>query len=165
MRRSLDVPSRWGFFTVFAVLALMFCVLSFSACRGLFGATDAGAAQRRALPGSPGKVTVVWRTESEQNCYGYYVYRARSANGPFEKVNKSVIPGAGTTHVPRPYTLVDQPLPVGEIFYYRIEQVDLDGSTRIVTPVPASCSVTQPADRQFLGEPETAKHKPEPGKK
>lgn len=92
-----------------------------------------------------GKVTITWGTESEQECYGYFVWRADTKEGPFEKVNAKMVPGGGTTHVPRRYRVVDQPLPMGATYYYKVEQIDLTGVRRDLTPV-VPCTVTQPAD-------------------
>ena len=97
------------------------------------------------LPAAQGKVTITWGTESEQECYGYYVWRAETQEGPFEKVNAKMVPGGGTTHVPRRYRVVDQPLPMGATYYYKVEQIDLTGARRDLTPV-VPCTVTQSAD-------------------
>ncbi|MBN1867833.1 hypothetical protein JW916_11120 [Candidatus Sumerlaeota bacterium] len=94
----------------------------------------------------PGKATISWTTQSEENCYGYFVYRSESEKGPFKRINKKgVIPGAGTTTVPQDYQYVDQPLPMGKTYYYYVEALDLSGNKHDVTPV-AGVVVSKPAD-------------------
>jgi len=141
--------------TIWAPIAafLMAAAIPVTGCGGHRLDATSPPPPQQAAPGSPGKVLVEWQTESEQECYGYYIYRARAKDGPFEKVNRNLVQGGGTTHVPRSYRLVDQPLPAGETFYYQIEQVDLDGAKRIITPNPAEVRVSQPADPAFRATP------------
>ncbi|MCX7717795.1 MAG: hypothetical protein N2111_05235 [Candidatus Sumerlaeaceae bacterium] len=81
---------------------------------------------------SPGRVYIRWRTETQEDNYGFNIYRAKSPDGPYEKVNRSIIPGEGTTNIPKDYCFIDQGLPRGEKFYYYIESVSNQGVAEVV---------------------------------
>ena len=79
-------------------------------------------------------VVLKWSTASELECYGYHVYRGPSADGPFERLTDEVIPGGGTSHEVRSYRFEDNdPLPTGTYFYF-VEEIGMDGSSRPLTP-------------------------------
>lgn len=82
-----------------------------------------------------GKVVINWSTESEEDNYGYNIYRSKSEEGPFRKINETIIQGAGTTSDPHEYVFVDQPLEIGESYYYYIESVSFAGVKERFTPV------------------------------
>lgn len=69
-------------------------------------------------------VQLEWRTETELN--NDYVQIERSANGKsFKAIEK--VKGAGTTLEPQMYTYLDEQ-PLKGTNYYRLKQVDLDGT-------------------------------------
>lgn len=82
--------------------------------------------------GSPGKVRVRWATESQDNVYGFNVMRADSDGGPFRKINRSVIPGEGTTNLPKSYCYLDNTAERGKTYWYYIEEVTLDGQRKAI---------------------------------
>jgi len=57
---------------------------------------------------SDGKVTLLWRTESEVNNVGSYVYRSDNNDGKYTKVNAGRIPGAGTDSTQHNYYFTDE---------------------------------------------------------
>jgi hypothetical protein len=73
-------------------------------------------------------VEVSWRTVSEVNNYGFEVYRKRGDAGDWMKVGFTE--GHGTTLTPQSYSYVDREVPFGK-YYYRIKQIDLDGTSEI----------------------------------
>lgn len=77
---------------------------------------------------SPGSITLKWRTESEQDNYGFNLYRSLSEKGPWEKVNDKIIPGHGTTSEPHNYSYVDNGIRKNTRYYYQIEFIDLAGN-------------------------------------
>jgi len=81
---------------------------------------------------SPGRVYIRWRTETQEDNYGFNIYRAKTPDGPYEKVNRAIIPGEGTTNIPKDYCYIDQGLPRGEKFYYYIESVSNQGVSEVV---------------------------------
>ena len=103
-----------------------------SACASLGGAEPPAAPAEEPAP-----IVLTWTTASEVESYGFHVYRARAADGPFERVNDEIIPGAGTTDLERSYTYVDDEAEVGVTHYYYVESVSLAGERRRFTPVRA----------------------------
>jgi hypothetical protein len=68
-----------------------------------------------------------WVTLSEINNYGFFVQRHRSEEPTFIELPNSFVPGHGTTIVPQYYSFTDSSAVPGAL-YYRLKQVDLDGT-------------------------------------
>ena len=81
---------------------------------------------------SPGRVFVRWRTETQEDNYGFNVYRASKPEGPYTKINQAIVPGEGSTNIPKDYCYVDKPLPRGREFYYSIESVSNQGVSETI---------------------------------
>ncbi len=75
-----------------------------------------------------------WRTVTETNNFGFYVQRADTATSVFADVPNSFVAGHGTTLTPRQYSWTYTSAVVGTM-YYRIRQVDLDGSMHFGEPI------------------------------
>ncbi|HMK39245.1 MAG TPA: T9SS type A sorting domain-containing protein, partial [Bacteroidota bacterium] len=89
--------------------------------------------QASAVSGS-GDVKLSWTTASEINNYGFYVQRSGSLSTGFADVPGGFVAGNGTSVAVRQYSWVDRnPLPGTN--YYRLRQVDLDGSSRLTEPL------------------------------
>lgn len=82
-----------------------------------------------------GYVVVSWTTASEQNTYGFNVYRSTTESGSYSKVNQDLIPGHGTTQEPHSYVFADYDVQKGQTYYYKIEDVSVDGSSSLHGPV------------------------------
>jgi hypothetical protein len=100
-------------------------------------------------------VLLRWSTLSEVNNYGFEIRRGMEAGGEFQTVPGAFVPGHGTTTVPRNYTYEDVSATAGT-WYYRLRQVDLDGTVhdsdpakvdvqpgRTAADVPAAFSLAQ----------------------
>jgi hypothetical protein len=74
-----------------------------------------------------GGTQLTWRTLSEINNFGFFVQRRTEPSVAFVDLVNGFIPGCGTTVEPRTYVFTDSVAPPG-ISYYRLRQVDLDGS-------------------------------------
>jgi hypothetical protein len=102
-------------------------------------ATGEGILQKKlgdtTSPDNPRHITLDWRTESEEENYGFNVYKSESEKGPFTKVNKKVIPGAGTTSIAHDYIYKDYAIKKGETYYYYLESVSLSGEKEKFSPV------------------------------
>jgi hypothetical protein len=81
-----------------------------------------------------GTITLRWRTESEQDNYGFNVYRSEKKEGTFKKINPTIVRGNGTTSEPHDYVYVDNDVYKGKTYYYYLMDVDLAGSTKKFTP-------------------------------
>ena len=73
------------------------------------------------------RVRLYWRTLGETANYGFEVERAAREPVAFNVIPGSFTPGHGTTIEPHEYTYIDSGAVPG-IWYYRLKQIDLDGS-------------------------------------
>jgi hypothetical protein len=75
-----------------------------------------------------------WLTATEINNEKFIVHRS------IDGVNFAPIgeqPGAGTTNEPQQYVLVDEDVLYNQLYYYKLEQVDFDGTTKFSPIVTA----------------------------
>ena len=87
------------------------------------------------IEANDGRAMVMWETGTEIDNAGFNLYRAASEDGPWVKVNQSLIAAEGDPISGAAYTFVDRP---GRgAFYYRLEDIDLSGETTLHTPVMA----------------------------
>jgi hypothetical protein len=80
-------------------------------------------------------VQLSWKTLSEINNYGFYVQRGPSVSGPFADMPGAFVPGNGTTVEAHTYSYIDVAAPPATGTYYRLRQVNLDGSQSISDPI------------------------------
>jgi hypothetical protein len=72
-------------------------------------------------------VQLDWRTTGELNNYGFFVERRGVTQHTFVELPNSFIPGHGTTLISHYYTYTDISAN-GETWFYRLRQIDLDGT-------------------------------------
>lgn len=72
---------------------------------------------------------VVWATASEQRSASFVVERATNPQGGFQAVGQ--VAAAGTSTATHQYRLRDAAAPTGVVLYYRLRQVDSDGSEQL----------------------------------
>ena len=75
-------------------------------------------------------VVLKWKTQSELNNAGFNILRSRAQQGPFVKVNATLIMGMGTTSERHTYNWTDTTVKPNVVCYYRIEDVSLSGERR-----------------------------------
>lgn len=80
-----------------------------------------------------GEVVIRWRTESELNNAGFNILRSKTEQGPFVKVNPSLIQGAGTTSERSIYTWTDTTTEPDVVYYYQIEDVSFVGERQTLS--------------------------------
>lgn len=81
----------------------------------------------------PWRVRLTWQTETESNAFGFYIHRAESPEGETRVINaQSPVHAAGTTTIPQRYRFYDLEVEAGKTYYYKLEQVDLDGSSQFI---------------------------------
>ena len=73
-------------------------------------------------------VLLEWVTQSELDNAGFNILRSQARQGPFVKVNATLISGAGTTAERHIYTWTDTTTKPNVVYYYRIEDVSLSGN-------------------------------------
>jgi len=71
----------------------------------------------------PGRVVLNWTTATETNNHGFAI--ERNTNGSWEKIG--YVNGNGTSTISHSYSFVDDLSSTGKI-YYRLHQIDLDGT-------------------------------------
>jgi hypothetical protein len=74
-------------------------------------------------------------TASEQENCGFNVYRSEAENGAYAKPNQELIPGHGTSATSHTYVFADYDVTRGSTYYYKIEEVGVDGSSSLHGPV------------------------------
>jgi hypothetical protein len=79
-------------------------------------------------------VLLNWRTLSEINNYGFEIQRSADQASGFSSLPNSFIAGNGTTNQPHDYAFTDNSVQAGS-WYYRLKQIDLDGSIHYSEPV------------------------------
>jgi hypothetical protein len=83
--------------------------------------------------GAADGVTLVWETMAEIDNAGFNVYRATSPDGPFTRVNADMIAAQGSPVAGARYSFTDAP--GAGTFYYRLEDVDFDGTSTFHGPL------------------------------
>jgi hypothetical protein len=79
--------------------------------------------------------TVKWSTASEEDTFGYDVYRGEKEDGPFARLTKTPILGAGTTNDTHKYQFVDDVADPCEDHWYYVEEITTQGTRDKFTPV------------------------------
>lgn len=75
-----------------------------------------------------------WVTASELNNFGFDVLRGDSEEGPFTRVNKNTIPGAGSIDTPTQYEFIDDTIEAEKAYWYYVESISMSGQREKFTP-------------------------------
>lgn len=97
-------------------------------------------------------VRLDWVTISELNNYGFEVQKSQQRSSGFATIPNSFVPGHGTTLDPQFYSFVDRTAMPGD-WFYRLKQIDLDGTLHYSDPIAVSVVSSVPEDaapRQFI---------------
>jgi hypothetical protein len=85
-----------------------------------------------------GQVLLNWSTETETDNAGLNIYRAESENGEYIKINDSLIPAQGSPTQGASYEFVDNDVQNRKTYYYKLEDIDLNGISTMHGPVSAT---------------------------
>jgi hypothetical protein len=85
-----------------------------------------------------GKIILAWSTEAEIDNAGFNLYRSESESGAYSKINGSLIPARGTPTRGASYAYVDDAVKNRKIYYYKLEDVDINGKSTMHGPVSAT---------------------------
>jgi hypothetical protein len=84
------------------------------------------------------KVIIQWSTESEIDNAGFNLYRSEIEDGEYIKINNSLISAQGTATQGASYEFVDKDVQNRKTYYYRLEDIDLNGTSIMHGPVSAT---------------------------
>jgi hypothetical protein len=85
-----------------------------------------------------GKVILQWATETETDNAGFNIYRSTSKDGDYTKINTSLIPAQSSSTQGASYEFVDNDVKNRKTYYYKLEDVDLNGQSTMHGPVNAT---------------------------
>lgn len=83
------------------------------------------------------EIIIKWSTESETDNIGFNIYRSASGDENYIKVNASLIPAQGSTTQGAFYEFVDKDVKNRKTYYYKLEDIDLNGKATMHEPVSA----------------------------
>ena len=106
-----------------------------------------------AAVGADGGVDLVWRTGSELDNLGFNVYQGPSADGPWRRLNSSLIPGLGFSAMGSSYGWHDGGLTNGVRYFYRLEDVDARSGSTFHGPASAVPQAGATPEPEPLPEP------------
>jgi hypothetical protein len=84
-----------------------------------------------------GKVLLQWNTESEADNAGFNLYRSAAADGEYLKINDSLITAKGSSTQGASYEFIDKDVQNRRTYYYKLEDIDLNGISTMHGPVSA----------------------------
>jgi hypothetical protein len=83
-------------------------------------------------------VILEWTTESEIDNAGFNLYRSESADSGYVKINLSLIPAEGSATSGATYQYVDNGVKNRRTYYYKLEDIDLNGTSTMHGSVKAT---------------------------
>ena len=133
----------------FAVAALV----AFS--QAAVAASDGCGSQAAVAPDQRVVNTAHWTTASEQENFGYDVFRSSvGEKGPFEKLTKQPMLGNGTTDETHEYRFSDDAIDPCKDYWYYVESIGTNGEREKFTPVfraPAKRHPGVPVEKPAAG--------------
>ncbi len=96
-----------------------------------------------AIPSSAG-ITLQWSTGREIDLLGWNVYRSRSPNGPFLRINPVTLPSGGDSQEETDYIYQDSSAEEGVRHFYLVEGITIQGLPERSFPVSAELPETAP---------------------
>jgi len=85
--------------------------------------------------GNGNQVLVEWVTKTEIDNLGFNLYKSTQKTGIYTKLNSKLIPGLLNSVSGRRYTYDDADVVKGQLYYYKLEDVDLKGKKTLHGPV------------------------------
>jgi len=84
------------------------------------------------------EVIINWSTESEIDNAGFNIYRLKAEDGEYIKINTALIPAQGSITQGAFYEFVDTNVQNRKTYYYKLEDMDLNGISTMHEPVNAT---------------------------
>jgi hypothetical protein len=89
-----------------------------------------------------GFIALDWMTASETNCHLWELYRGKQEDGEYANIGE--LPGHGSTETAHDYRWVDRQVRPETIYFYKLKQIDFDGSEWWSDVVSASAVAAVP---------------------
>ena len=83
-------------------------------------------------------VLVEWATLSEIDAEGFHLWRSDRVDGEYDRISQAMIPARGDAIQGAEYEYVDLEVVVGRTYWYKLEDFDIYGHTKLHGPVEAS---------------------------
>jgi hypothetical protein len=84
------------------------------------------------------QIILTWTTESEIDNAGFNIYRSEAKDGTYTKLNTSLIPAAGSATQGAAYDFSDNTVQNRKTYFYKLEDIDLNGTATMHGPVSAT---------------------------
>jgi len=81
-------------------------------------------------------VLLEWATEAELDNAGFNLWRSEGKDGQYVRINPYFIPGEGDAGFGAEYGLTDHNVQNGVIYYYKLEDININGRSTFYGPVP-----------------------------
>jgi subtilisin family serine protease len=88
-----------------------------------------------------GGVVLRWTTVGERNNEGFHVLRSEAGEETYGRITDALIPSAAPEGGGAEYTYRDESVQPGRLYYYKVREVDADGSTRDHGPYKVTLAV------------------------
>jgi hypothetical protein len=82
-----------------------------------------------------GEIVLAWSTEAEINNAGFNLYRSKSENSSYCKINSSLILARGTPTQGASYLFTDEGVRNRRTYYYKLEDIDIYGKSTMHGPI------------------------------
>ncbi|NUN09934.1 MAG: T9SS type A sorting domain-containing protein [Ignavibacteriaceae bacterium] len=104
-----------------------------------------------------GSIRLRWVTATEVNNFGFEIEKYEQGEGAGVFAMAGFLPGSGNSHSPKEYSFTDTKVTPGRAYYYRLKQIDTDGSFNYSKVVSTSVElsgfdVLLPYPNPFSGE-------------
>ncbi|MFN3308160.1 MAG: hypothetical protein ACK44E_03045 [Anaerolineales bacterium] len=81
------------------------------------------------------RIVIEWQTATEINTIGFNLYRAEDAQGPYLKINETLIPSSNDPLKGGSYQYVDARVVPNRVYIYKLEDLDTQGKTTLHDPI------------------------------
>lgn len=96
------------------------------------------------------RVILNWETESEVDNMGFNIYRKTETSNDWQKINKTLIAGAGNSSEKHEYQFIDQNVIAGKSYSYRLESVSYSGHTETFNQLVKTVAIPVPTEFAVL---------------
>lgn len=81
-----------------------------------------------------GEVLIAWITETELDNAGFHLWVASNNQGNYRRLTEELIPAEGNEFSGAAYELIDTDVAPGETYYYKLEDISLEGESTFHGP-------------------------------